>query len=105
MSTHPTEFRTLSDARLQRELERMLARKNAGEEGRRARYLASRECTMRHAERIAFERRHGAAVPPPLTRRQLLLIGLAWCAVMGATLWLCTDAGMAFLAALFGWLA
>lgn len=38
-------------------------------------------------------------------RRQLLLIGLAWCAVMGATLWLCTDAGMAFLAALFGWLA
>lgn len=72
-------------------------RRNRGDFGQRG--------AVRHAERTSFERRHGAPVPPPLTRRQLLLIGLAWCAVMGATLWLCTDAGMAFLAALFGWLA
>jgi len=52
--------------------------------------------------KVNHERRHGAPVPLPLTRRQLMLIALAWCAVMGATMWLCTDAGMRFLVALWG---
>jgi hypothetical protein len=69
-------------------------RRNRGDFGQRG--------TVRHAERISFERRHGAATPAPLTRRQPVLIVIVWCAVMGATLWLCTDAGMAFLAALWG---
>ena len=62
--------------------------------------------TQREADRIAriqpAERRHGAIDPPPLTRAQLVKIGIAWCVVMGATLWLCTDAGMSFLVALWG---
>jgi hypothetical protein len=69
-------------------------RRNRGDFGRRD--------TSRKAERISFERRHSNVTPPPLTRRQLVVIGIVWCAVMGATLWLCTDAGMAFLAALWG---
>lgn len=69
-------------------------RRNRGDFGRRG--------TVRRAERASFERRHSNVTPPPLTRRQLVLIGLAWCAVMGATCWLCTDAGMRFLAALWG---
>ena len=85
----------------QTELERLLAAKRAAEEARAARYQARREYAARCAERASFERRHSNITPPPLTRRQLLLIGLAWCAVMGATLWLCTDAGMRFLAALW----
>lgn len=85
----------------QLELERLLAAKRAGEEARAARYQARREYAARCAERASFERRHSNITPPPLTRRQLLLIGLAWCAVMGATLWLCTDAGMRFLSALW----
>ncbi len=85
----------------QLELERLLAAKRAAEDARSARYQARREYAARCAERASFERRHSNITPPPLTRRQLLLIGLAWCAVMGATLWLCTDAGMRFLAALW----
>lgn len=85
----------------QTELERLLAAKRAAEEARAARYQARREYAARCAERASFERRHGAHAPAPLTGRQLLLIGLAWCAVMGATLWLCTDAGMRFLVALW----
>lgn len=84
------------------ELERLLAAKRAGEQARAARYLARRECAMRGAERVSFERRHGAKVPAPLTGRQLLAAGAAWLAVMAATCWLCTDAGMAFLAAIWG---
>lgn len=84
------------------ELERLLAAKRAGEEARAARYAVSREYAMRCAERVSFERRRSATVPAPLTRRQLVLIGLCWCAVMGGALWLCTDAGMAFLVALWG---
>lgn len=83
------------------ELERLLAAKRAAEDARSARYQARREYAARCAERASFERRHSNITPPPLTRRQLLLIGLAWCAVMGATLWLCTDAGMRFLVALW----
>jgi hypothetical protein len=69
-------------------------RRNRGDFGQRD--------TTRHAERISFERRHGAQPSAPPTRRQPVLIVIVWCAVMGATLWLCTDAGMAFLAALWG---
>lgn len=86
----------------QTELERLLAAKRAGENARAARYAAGRECAMRHAERVSFERRHGAPVPAPLTGRQLLVAGTAWLAVMAATCWLCTDAGMQFLAAIWG---
>ena len=68
---------------------------------RRNRGDFSQRDTSRHAERTSFERRHGAPVPPPLTRRQLVLIGLAWCAVMAGACWLCTDAGMRFLAAIW----
>ena len=32
----------------------------------------------------------------------LLAAAAAWLAVMAATCWLCTDAGMAFLAAIWG---
>lgn len=84
------------------ELERLLTAKRAGEEARAASYLAQRERAARCAERVSFERRHGAPVPAPLTGRQLLAAASAWLAVMAATCWLCTDAGMRFLAALWG---
>jgi len=86
----------------QTELERLLAAKRAAEEARAARYQARREYAARCAERASFERRHGAPAPAPLTRRQLVKIAIGWLIVMAATCWLCTDAGMQFLAAIWG---
>lgn len=40
-------------------------------------------------------------VPPALTARQLIAAGLAWLVAMLASLWLCTEAGMRFLDAIW----
>ena len=71
---------------------------------RRSEFRSSTRLAYRPMTRVnqPAERRHGAQVPPPLTHAQLVKIGIAWCVVMGATLWLCTDAGMRFLVAIWG---
>lgn len=40
-------------------------------------------------------------VPAPITLRQLVLMAAAWVSMMLGALWFCTDAGMAFLDALW----
>lgn len=40
-------------------------------------------------------------VPPALTGQQLIAAGLAWLAAMIFSLWLCTEAGMRFLDAIW----
>lgn len=99
MNAHPTEFRTPSDRRAQIELERLLAARRAAEAAREARFR--RLPTPEQPIPANFCAPDDDA-PKPLTGKQMLFIASAWLACMTFALWLSTDQGMSFLAALWG---
>jgi len=86
MNTRPTEFRRVSDIRAQRDLERRLATRRAAEDGRAARYQASREYAMRCAERDALLRRMGN-VPPAAPSYRMWVRRIALSLILTAVAW------------------
>ena len=93
-----TEFRTLSDRQLQARMNRALANRRAAERAREERFR--KLPTPQQPEPVNFCAADDD-VPPTLTARQLIAAGLVWLAAMILSLWLCTEAGMRFLDAIW----
>jgi hypothetical protein len=100
MNTRPTEFRTVSDFRLQRDLDRMREARNQRIAEREENYRRLPMTEPIQPEPVNFCAEPGAA-PQPITRNQLIATGVIWLACMLGALWLCTAAGMAFLDAIW----
>jgi hypothetical protein len=49
-----------------------------------------------------LERRRNSDYRRPMTRGEVITAALIWAVFMGCTLWLCTPAGMRFLAYVWG---
>lgn len=91
-----TEFRTVTDRHAQARLERMLTNRRAAERARADKFRKP-PTQPEPANFCASD----DDVPPALTARQLIAAGLAWLVAMLASLWLCTEAGMRFLDAIW----